>query len=99
MPPQEPFNVNAMNGAPVPFGGVVVAPSSAIHLDIKRQVAQVLEGVEPGETMAVVNVRTGSGVNLAVAHKFNDEWQVDLWVGKSGWDKPIEYGATLSFSR
>ena len=87
------------NGAPVPFGGVITVPAKAVHLDIKAQVAKALEGVDKADTMAVVNVRTGAGINLAVAHKFNDEWDVALWVGKSGWQSPLEYGATVSFSR
>ena len=87
------------NGAPQTFAGVVTVPPKLVHIDIKRQVAQALEGVENGQTMAVLNVRTGAGVNIVVAHKFNKNWQVDLYVGKSGWDRPVEGGATVSFTR
>lgn len=86
------------NTAPA-IPGVVTVPAKSIHIDIRREVAKVLEGVDPGETMAVLNVQTGRGINLALAHKFNDEWQVDLYVGKSGWQSPVEGGVTVSFSR
>ena len=89
-----------MNGTPVPFGGVVTVPQSSVHLDIQRHVAQMLEGVPEGRTMAVVSILTDKGLNLAVAHKFNQAWSTALWVGKSGWDKePLAGGVTVSFSR
>lgn len=86
-------------GAAIPFGGVVTVPASSVHLDIKRQVAQALEGVKPGQTMAVLNVRTGAGVNLALAHRLNNAWTVEMYIGKSGWLAPVTGGATVSFSR
>lgn len=88
-----------INGATVPLQGVVTMAPSSIHLDIREQVAKSLAGVPDGKTMAVVNVTTKAGVNLAIAHKFNDHWMVDLYVGKSGWQSPVEGGATVAFSR
>lgn len=88
-----------VNGKPVPFAGVVRVPAKAVHIDIQKQVATLLAGVPQGQTMAVVNVVTGAGVNLAIAHKAGKHWTVGMYVGKSGWDQPIEGGASVAFSR
>lgn len=89
-----------------PPTGVVTVPPSAVHLDIHKAVQQALQGVKDGQTMAVVNVQTGRGVNLAIAHRervttgvFKGDWIVETWVGKSGWQQPVEGGATLAWSR
>jgi hypothetical protein len=83
-----------------PVTGVVTVPARAVHIDIQQEVAAVLQGVEPGKTMAVLNLRTSRGVNLAIAHKFNDRWTTALWVGKSGWDQALpEGGITVAYSR
>jgi len=91
--------VSDLSAAP----GVVTVPQSSVHLDIQRQVTQFLQGVQPGTTMAVLNLHSKSGVNLAVAHKFGDHWDTALWIGKSGWDTPlkdsVEGGVTLTYSR
>jgi hypothetical protein len=89
-----------VNGQPVVSApGVVIVPPRAVHLDIKAQVAKALAGVDPGDTMAVLSVQTKAGFNLAVAHKFNDEWQVAAYIGKSGWQSPVEGGVSVSYSR
>jgi hypothetical protein len=89
--------IDLVPGQPVP--GVVVVPAKAVHIDIQQEVATMLKGIEPGKTMAVLNVRTGAGVNLAVAHKFNERWQTQFWIGKAGWQQPIEGGVTVAYSR
>ncbi|NBR87822.1 MAG: hypothetical protein EB141_12695 [Verrucomicrobia bacterium] len=88
-----------LNGTPQTFAGVVTAAPQSVHLSIKEQVEAALQGVKEGRTMAILNVKTGSGLNLAVAHKFNDQWEVITYVGKSGWQKPIEGGVSVAFSR
>lgn len=94
---------DTLNGTPQNFAGVVTAPSSAIHESIKRQTAELLKGVPDGKTMAVVSVHTQAGVNLALAHKFNEHFEVVGWIGKSGWDKPLlsrpAGGVSLAFAR
>lgn len=94
------------NGAVVPFGGVVTVPTQAVHIDIQDQVMKSLAGVGAGKTMAVVNVQTGKGMNLAIAHRetvedgfLKGEWTVATWVGKSGWNAPVVGGATVAWSR
>jgi len=80
---------------PVPATGGFVTP---IHQQIQDQVTQVLGEIPPGkETIAAVTIRTGRGVNLAFAHKIDDHWKVAAWVGKSGWNAPVEGGAAVTF--
>jgi len=78
--------------------GVTVVPPAAVSIDIHRQVQLLLNSLPAGRTRAMVSIETRSGVNLAVAHKFDDHWAVEAWVGKSGWDKPVAGGAMLVFS-
>lgn len=92
----------SINGSVQPLSGVVTVPTMAIHESIQRHVTESLKGVEPGRTMAVLSIHTEKGVNLAIAHKFNDQWNAVLWVGKSGWDKPLsrpDGGVSISYSR
>lgn len=79
--------------------GVITVPGKSVHIDIQQEVATMLQGIEDGKTMAVLNVRTGAGVNLALAHKFNDRWQTQFWIGSKGWQQPIEGGVTVAYSR
>ena len=95
-----------MNGKPVAFAGVVTVPPEAVHIDIHDQVMKSLAGIKDGKTMAVVNVQTGRGMNLAVAHReqvaegiWKGSWTVATWIGKSGWSEPIAGGATVAWSR
>lgn len=88
-----------VNGVPQPFAGVVTVAPQSVHQSIKAQVDNALQGVKEGKTMAILNVKTGSGLNLAVAHKLNENWEVISYVGKSGWQKPIDGGVSIAFSR
>ena len=87
-----------LNGTPQPIG-VITVPTTSVHLDIQEQVRKSLAGLPSGQTMAVLNVTTGKGINLAVAHKLNQHFEVVAYVGKSGWDQPVEGGVSVSFSR
>lgn len=87
------------NGTRQTFAGVVTVPQASVHQSIREQVDQALRGVKAGKTMAILTVHTGSGANLAVAHKFNDHFEVISWVGKSGWDKPVTGGVAITYSR
>lgn len=99
--------MTGLNGVSQPFAGVVTVHPQSVHQTIKEQVDAALKGVKEGKTMAVLNVKTGSGLNLAVAHRIpvesgilkGGEWEIVTWVGKSGWQKPIEGGVSVSFSR
>lgn len=94
-----------MSPAPAPTAGVAwvpvvegPTPTTPISQQIQDQVARVLGTIPPGKsTIAAVTVATGSGFNLAFAHKVDDQWKVAAWVGKSGWDQPISGGASLTF--
>lgn len=95
------------NGVPQGFAGVVTVAPQSVHQSIKSQVDAALKGVKEGKTMAVLNVKTGAGLNLAIAHRRTietgilkgGEWEVVTWVGKSGWSKPIDKGVSVSFTR
>ena len=91
--------MTGVNGIVQPFAGVVTVPPQSVHQTIKQQVDDALRGVKEGKTMAVLTVKTGAGANLAIAHKINDHFEVVSWIGKSGWQKPIEGGVSVSFSR
>lgn len=96
-----------VNGVPQSFAGVVTTAPTDVHQSIREQVSSTLQGVKEGRTMAILNIKTGSGVNLAVAHKHTvetgifkgGEWEVLTYIGKSGWQKPIEGGVSVAFSR
>lgn len=97
-----------INGISQAFAGVATVAPTDVHQTIKSQVDAMLKGVTEGKTMAVLNVKTGSGINLAVAHRSQviehgllkgGTWEVVTWVGKSGWQKPIDGGVSVAFSR
>ena len=96
-----------INGSVQPFAGVVTVAPQSVHQSIKSQVDDALRGVKEGKTMAVLNVKTGSGLNLAIAHRDvfktgmleGAQWEVVAWVGKSGWQKPLDKGVSISFSK
>lgn len=90
---------DARNGNPISFAGVVQVPEQSVHQSIKSQVDAALQGVKAGKTMAILTVKTGTGANLAVAHKFNEHFEVVSWIGKSGWQSPVEGGVALTYSR
>lgn len=80
-------------GAPVePLNGVATVPQHTIGEDLDRQVKLMLDGMAPGTHSAVLNVNTKKGVNLVFASKVNDKLTATLWVGKSGWDLPVNQG-------
>jgi hypothetical protein len=80
--------------------GVVVASPETVHVDIHDQVMKSLRrDVEPGHSLAMVSITTDRGVNLAFAHKeraengvFEGDWVVESYIGKSGWDQPLNKG-------
>lgn len=90
----DPLQLKAVAWQPAGALGV------SIHQQIQDQVAKALGDIPPGRsTIAAVSVTTGAGINLAIAHKVDDKWKVAAWVGKSGWDKPIEGGASITFTQ
>lgn len=88
-----------LNGNPQTFAGVVTVAPQSVHQSIRSQVDNALRGVKEGQTMAILTVKTGAGANLAVAHRIGEDWTVAAFVGKSGWQSPIEAGVSVSFSR
>lgn len=87
------------NGVRVPLQGVVTVAPKSVHQSIKSQVDAALQGVKAGKTMAILNVTTESGVNLAIAHRINEHFEVVSWIGKSGWQQPIAGGVSIAYSR
>lgn len=75
-----------------PAPGVVVVPTIAIADSIQRHVAAVLGQLPADAKGAFVAIPTLKGINLAVAYKADNGWQVAGWIGKSGWDQPILAG-------
>jgi hypothetical protein len=88
-----------VNGEPQAFAGVVSVGPQSVHQSIKSQVEDALRGVKDGKTMAILTVKTGAGANLAVAHKINEQWEAIMFVGKSGWQQPIQGGVSVTYSR
>jgi hypothetical protein len=89
-----------------PPRGVVVVPASVPHIDIHAEVQKFLKAeLTDGQTMAILSLKTDTGLNLAIAHKekvadgfFEGDWIVEGWVGKSGWDKPLAGGIQVMWS-
>lgn len=89
-----------MGSLPPTAPGVVLVPASAVHIDIHDQVMKSLgRDVEPGHTLAMIGIQTGKGINFAIAHKekvadgfFEGDWVIESWIGKSGWQEPIDKG-------
>ena len=79
-----------------PFAGVIVTPGSDIRGAIRAEVAKVLAEIPPDKTGAIVAVATPRGVNLAVAAKTAQGWEVAAWIGKSwGQGSAVDYGAQV----
>ena len=83
---------------PPGFFGVAVADPGVISASIQRQVAAALTAIPAGKRGALLAAVTERGVNLVVAHKVNDNWHVAAWLGKSGWDRPIEGGVATQLT-
>jgi hypothetical protein len=78
-----------------PGPGVVLAPPELISDAIKMAVANVLAAIPSDKHAAIVGIATRSGVNLAVAYRLDDRFEVAAWVGKAGWDHPLGAGVQL----
>lgn len=80
-----------------PLGGVAVVtqPSISIAASIHSAVAKTLGELPPDAKGAIVAVATAKGVNLAVAWKLDKGWDVAAYIGKSGWESPIEGGVVV----
>ena len=85
------------NDKPVPLGGVVTVPQPEIQIadQIHRQVAAILGTLPEDARGAIVGVGTAKGVNLAIAYKLDSGWRVGAYIGKSGWDQPIDGGVVV----
>ena len=91
---------------PLQSPGVVTVAPAKIHLDIHDQVQKFLKTeIKDGQTVAMLQVQTDRGANLVIAHKekvtdgfFEGDWVVESWIGKSGWDKPLEGGIQVVWS-
>lgn len=80
-----------------PLGGVAIVtqPNVSIAASIQSAVRQTLGELPEDAKGAIVGVATKRGVNIAVAYKLDKGWDVAAWVGKSGWDQPIEGGVVV----
>ena len=75
--------------------GVVIAPPHMISDSTKSAVATVLAAIPPDKRGAIIGIATGAGMNVAVAVKVGDHFQVEAWIGKSGWDQPLDRGVAV----
>lgn len=89
--------MSTTNGQPVPFGGVVTVaqPEIAIAPSIRKAVADTLGTLPPDAKGAIVWVATARGMNLAAAYKLSSGWEIGAWVGKSGWQSPLDGGVMV----
>jgi len=89
--------VSGHNGAVVPFGGVVTVaqPDAIIANSIRKAVADSLGTLPADAKGAIVGVGTAKGMNLAVAYKMDTGWEVAAWIGKSGWNAPVDGGVLI----
>lgn len=80
-----------------PLGGVAVVtqPNISISASIREAVARELGALPDDAKGAIVGVATTKGMNLAVAYKLDSGWNVGAFIGKSGWDQPIEGGVLV----
>ena len=79
-----------------PSAGVVLASPSVISDSLKRQVDAVLAQVPADKKAALVTVATTKGFNVAFAYRVGDRLKVASWVGKSGWDQPLDAGVSVT---
>lgn len=79
-----------------PRSGVVVTPPGMIRSAIKLEVDRALADIPKDKNGAMVAVATPAGVNLAIAAKTGNGWEVVGWIGKS-WaaGSKIDYGAQV----
>lgn len=87
LPPDQPRPSLVLPGV-----AVLPLPRHTIGADLDRQVSLLLDTLEPGVTTAVLNVHTQTGVNLVVASKINERLTATMYIGKSGWDRPMKEG-------
>lgn len=80
-----------------PLGGVAVVtqPTISIAASIHSAVAKTLGELPEDAKGAIVGVATEKGMNIAVAYKLEKGWSVAAYIGKSGWDRPIEGGVVV----
>lgn len=65
---------------------------NTIGADLQRQVQLELDKLAPGTSTAALNINTQKGVNIVVASKINDKLTATMWIGRSGWDRPVNEG-------
>lgn len=80
------------------IGSLPPVPPGPIASMLKAQVHAALAEIPEGKQGALVAVATESGVNLVVAHRVGEKFRVAAWIGKSGWDKPINGGVEIRAS-
>jgi hypothetical protein len=83
--------------APQAAPGVVTLPgdSPMVAPAIRESVDRFLGTLEADTTSLMLELETEAGGNLAIAHRSESgRLGVVLWVGKSGWDKPLKQSAS-----
>lgn len=80
-----------------PLKGVTIVhqPEVSIAASIQNAVKKTLGDLPADAKGAIVGVATTKGLNIAVAYKLEKGWDVAAWVGKSGWDQPLEGGVVV----
>lgn len=94
-PPKGPGQAPSSPVAPLGGVSVVTQPTVSIASSIHSAVAKTLGDLPPDAKGAIVGVATAKGVNIAVAYKLEKGWDVAAWIGKSGWEAPIEGGVVI----
>lgn len=78
--------------------GVVytVDPPRGLSASIADAVARAMVTIPPDKTFALMAVATEQGGNLVLATKSTSgRFQVQAWVGKSGWTGPVKQGLEI----
>lgn len=78
--------------------GVVhsLAPPPNLSASIAAAVERTMRTIPPDKHGALITVVTESGANLVVAVRTpGGAVQAQAWIGKSGWDRPLEAGGQL----
>jgi hypothetical protein len=73
-----------------------VDPPKGLSASIAEAVARAMVTIPPDKTFALMAVATEKGGNLVIAAKSpGGRFQVQAWVGKSGWTGPIKQGVEI----
>lgn len=78
----------------IPKGVVyTTAPPPGLSASIEAAVARAIAAIPADKSVALIGVATEKGANLVIAGRTaGGALSGQVWVGKSGWDRPIREG-------